>query len=644
MGEHEVDSLSDEGRLRSFTKAVLADVQALERMLESGLFEKGIRRIGAEQEMFLVDSAGQPSNTAIEIMKRLDHPGFTHELALFNLEANLQPQEYGGSCLSRLETELVSLLGLARAAAIEEGCDIVLTGILPTLRQSDLSLKSMTPLPRYRALNAGMTRLCGGQFRFRMKGIDEFDMTHDNVMLESCNTSFQVHFQVEPQEFAQLYNIAQAITGPVLSVAVNSPMILGQRLWSESRVALFQQSVDSRSEAHQARGLRPRVSFGDAWVKESVVEIFKEDIARFRAVLASEPEDNPLEVLDRGEIPELKALRLHNGTVYRWNRPCYGVRNGVPHLRIENRVLPSGPSVLDEMGNAAFYFGLMSAFAEDGEDVSTLMEFEHAKENFDSAARNGLKAQFTWFGGETMSARELILDRLLPKAREGLCIARVDTADIDRYLGCVQARVEQGVTGSKWAMDSFNNLGDANKDRKARALTLMTIRNQTDDKPIHEWDLATDDDSGDWEHGYLKVGQFMTTDLFTVHPEDVVDLAASLMDWRHIRHVPVEDSEGNLVGLVSHRSLLRLVGQGVGRKPSEIAVKDIMKNNPVYVSPGTPTLSAIETMRSHRVGCLPVVENGRLVGIITERDLITVASVLFERHLRDHPENDSDGE
>jgi len=644
MGEQDVDSLADEGRLRSFTKRVLADVKALERMLESDVFEKGVRRIGAEQEMFLVDLAGRPVDSAVQMMARLDNPSFTHELALFNLEANLNPKVYTGGCLRSLEDELLGLLDLARAAAAEQGCKVVLTGILPTLRQSDLSLSSMTPMPRYRALNKAMVRLCGGQFRFRMTGIDDFDMTHDNVMLESCNTSFQVHFQVEPQEFAKLYNIAQAVTGPVLAVAVNSPMILGQRLWAESRVALFQQSVDSRSEAHLARGLRPRVSFGDAWVEKSVVEIFKEDIARFRAVLAGEPEDDPMDVLDRGGIPELNALRLHNGTIYRWNRPCYGVHDGVPHLRIENRVLPAGPSVRDEIANAAFYFGLMSAFAEEIEDIGSIMEFEHAKENFDSAARTGLNAQFTWFGGETLSARELILDRLLPKARSGLEIAGIDSADIARYLGCVQRRVETGMTGSKWALDSFSNLGDANKDQKARTLTLTTIRNQREDRPVHEWELATGGDAGDWRHGYLKVGQFMTTDLFTVHPEDVVDLAASLMDWRHIRHVPVEDSEGNLVGLVSHRSLLRLVGQGVGHNPSEIAVKDIMKGDPVYVSPSTPTLSAIEAMRSHRVGCLPVVEKGRLVGIITERDLITVASVLFERHLRAHPEVDPAGE
>jgi CBS domain-containing protein len=337
---------------------------------------------------------------------------------------------------------------------------------------------------------------------------------------------------------------------------------------------------------------------------------------------------------------------MHNGTVYRWNRPCYGVHQGRPHLRIENRVLPAGPSILDEMSNAAFYFGLMSGLADEVGDIASVMAFDHAKENFNAAARLGLRAQFTWTDGEPVGAPELILDSLLPTARRGLQGAGVDDEDIDRYLGCVEARVGKRSTGSKWAFESLASVaGQLTQNQIARTLTLATMANQKLDLPVHEWKPARLSDSGDWRQGYLKVGQFMTTDLFTVQPGDVVDLAASLMDWRHIRHVPVENAEGVLVGLVSHRALLRLVGQGIGRERSNaISVEDIMKRDPVSVAPDTPTLQAIEEMRRHRVGCLPVVENGRLVGIITERDLITVAGVLFERHLRDHPGGHSERE
>ena len=291
MGEHGVSD-SDGTKLRAFMRLLLGDVQALEKLLEQGRLETGVRRIGAEQEMFLVDGAGRPARIAAEVLARLKHPSLAPELALFNLEANLQPRVFGGSCLREMEEELRELLGKASDAAGEEGGSILLTGILPTLTTADLGLDSMTPDPRYLALNRAITDLRGGRFHFRIKGLDELDATHENVMLESCNTSFQIHFQVAPDEFARFYNLAQAITAPVLAAAVNSPLLLGRRLWHETRVALFQQSLDARSPTHQARGQRARVSFGDHWVKESVLEIFREDIARFRVVLATELEED----------------------------------------------------------------------------------------------------------------------------------------------------------------------------------------------------------------------------------------------------------------------------------------------------------------------------------------------------------------
>ena len=353
MGRHDLPSQFSEDELRAFMKAILADVHALERMLDEERFETGIRRIGAEQEMFLLDRSGRAWNGADAMMKALSHPQFTFELAQFNLEANLQPQVFGGKCLSIMEEELRGLLSLARKTAADQGGGIVLSGILPTLRRSDLSLDSMVQNPRYLALNNAMAQLRGGEFQFRIKGVDELEMTHDNVMLESCNTSFQVHFQVAPSEFAKLYNVAQAITAPVLAASTNSPILLGRRLWRETRVALFQQSVDARSAAHQLRGRRPRVDFGDAWVRDSVLEIFREDIARFRVVLASDIDEDPDAVLDRGGVPELTALRLHNGTVYRWNRACYGVERRHRRTCASRRAHPArGPdAVIDEMAN-----------------------------------------------------------------------------------------------------------------------------------------------------------------------------------------------------------------------------------------------------------------------------------------------------
>jgi CBS domain-containing protein/gamma-glutamyl:cysteine ligase YbdK (ATP-grasp superfamily) len=637
MGRHDVQGISD-AQLRAFMKAILADVHAIERMLREDRFETGIRRIGAEQEMFLIDKAGRAWCGAEAMMKRLDHRQFTFELAQFNLECNMSPQAFGGNCLSAMEAELNGLLQLAREAAEALGGGIVLTGILPTLRRTDLSLDSMVQNPRFLALNRAITELRGGEFQFRIKGVDDLEMTHDNVMLESCNTSFQVHFQVGPKEFAPLYNLAQAITAPVLAAATNSPILLGRRLWRETRVALFQQSVDARSAAHQLRGRRPRVNFGDGWVRDSVLEIFREDIARFRVVLASDIDEDPEAVLDRGGVPALTALRLHNGTVYRWNRACYGISEGRPHLRIEARAFPAGPTVLDEMANAAFFYGLMAAISHTVQDVSTVMSFDDAKGNFLAAARLGLQSNLTWFHGREYAAPQLILDELLPQARAGLQNAKLDGADIDRYLGVLEERVRRGRTGARWALDSLAAMGEkGTKDQRMSALVRAAQNRQRIGEPVHAWELADIGEFEGWRDSYLHVGQFMTTDVFTVHPEDVVDLAASLMDWRHIRHVPVEDNEGRLVGLVSHRTLLRLLGQGMrGQEREVVAVKDIMRRDTLTVTPTTPTLDAIEMMRRHRIGCLPVVEEGnRLVGIITERDLIRVAGMLFEKQLRE---------
>lgn len=638
MGQQDVERDADEHQLRSFIRSLLRDVHALERMLAGDMFERGLRRIGAEQEMFLIDRAGRAAPLAVELLDRLQSPHFTTELARFNLEANLTPRRYGGDCLRRLHEELDARVAEADAAAATLGAQVLLTGILPTLRQEDLGLDNMTPNPRYFALNHAITKLRGGHFDFRIKGIDEIEIQHDNVMLESCNTSFQVHFQVAPHEFARLYNLAQALAGPILAASVNSPLLLGRRLWHETRIALFQQSVDARSSAHKARGHRPRVHFGDRWIRDSVLEIFREDVARFRVVLATGIDEDPEALVARGTAPRLTALRLHNGTVYRWNRPCYGVLDGRPHLRIEARFLPAGPTTIDEVANAAMFFGLMSALAEEYSDIREVMAFDDARANFARAARNGLQAQFTWLHGKEYSARELLLDQLLPLARQGLLQADIDGGDVEHYLGVVEGRIRAGMTGANWMLKSLATMGTAGTaDHRLRTLCLAMRSRQQGHAPAHRWDLATMAEADAWRHSFEKVGQFMTTDLFTVRPQDVVDLAASLMAWEHIRHVPVEDDEGQLVGLVTHRTLIRMLGRGTDRGSGDpVPVSTIMKRDPITVAPETPTLEAIALMREHRVGCLPVVARGKLVGIITERDLINVAGQLLEQHLREH--------
>ena len=636
MGEHQVNQHLSDAQVRAFTRALLADLRALERMLAEGRFESGVRRIGAEQEMFLVDREMRPAFVATEVLRRVGDPRLTTEIARFNLEANLTPLALGGDCLSRMEAELREVIGRVRGGAREFGADVLLTGILPTLRLSDLTLESVTPNPRYYALNEGIMRQRGEHLSVHIKGLDEIQASSDNIMLLSSNTSFQVHLQVGPEEFAPLYNWAQAVTAPVLAAAVNSPLWVGHRLWQETRLALFQHSADTRTTAELARSHPTRVGFGGAWVRHSILDLFREDIARFRVLLTTEDAEDPWAVLDAGGTPELKALRLHNGTVWWWNRPCYGIgADGRAHLRIENRVLPAGPTTLDEMANAAFFIGLMSSVREEHGDVEQLMSFDDAKSNFFAAARYGLKAQLTWLGGQSLSASRLILEQLLPLARQGLKSVSVDAADIDLYLGTLEERVRAGQTGAAWTLSSLAAMENrGTRETRHRALASAMHGHQLKGDPVHRWPVAAAGDD-DWFESYRTVGQFMSTDLFTVRPNDLVDLAASVMDWRHIRHVPVEDEGGRLVGVVSHRDLLRLLVRGrAGGDAEPLTVSEIMKPQPVSVGPDTPTLEAVRIMRSRRVGCLPVVENGTLVGIVTAQDFLEISGRLFDERER----------
>jgi CBS domain-containing protein/gamma-glutamyl:cysteine ligase YbdK (ATP-grasp superfamily) len=634
VGELNVDEVHDGEELRRFTKRVLDDLETLERICADGRIESGIRRIGAEQEMFLIDRAGRPASLGPEVLAALADSRYTTELGRFNIEANLAPQTFGGECLRLLETELRELHLKARRTAETLHAQALLVGILPTLEQSHLGLDSMTPVPRYFALNQVMTNLAGGRFRTAIKGMDELEFEHDNIMLEACNTSFQIHFQTSATEFAQLYNLAQLVTAPVLAAAVNSSVLLGRRLWHETRIALFQQSIDVRNPSQKDRGHRTRVRFGEHWLKGGVEDLFREDLARFRIVLSTELGEPSSTMYDRGELPPLTALCLFNGTVYRWNRPCYGVKDGVAHLRIENRALPSGPTVVDEVANAAFFFGLMSALSSEYGDPASVMPFDYARSNFVAAARYGLDAQFHWIGDEMMTAQRLILTELLPKARAGLASQGVATEDIDKYLGIIEARTTARRTGARWMLESLELMTVGTPDQRMRALVKALEKRQLLGKPIHTWELAEPPEDEDWLESCRTIGQVMKRDLFTVHPEDVIDLAASMMDWESIRHVPVEDDEGQLVGILSHRSLLRALSR---RRPGADppAVRDVMNPNPLSVTPETTTIEGIRLMRDRKVGCLPVVsaDGGRLVGIVTETDFMNIAGRMLEERL-----------
>lgn len=638
MGRLDADTGRDSAEIRAFTKAILRDLKALERMLSRGMIESGVRRFGVEQEFFLVDRGWRPAAVALDVLEHLPEDTFTTELALFNLEANLQPKLLTGRCFSAMEVEIEERIAQARAAAQREGADIVLCGILPTLGKSDLSMDSITPMPRYYALNNALNRIRGGSsYRLRIEGTDEIFVEHDSVMVEACNTSYQVHLQVSAEEFPSFYNVAQLVTPPVLAACVNSPLLFGKRLWNETRIALFEQSMDTRSATPHLRQTSTRVRFGERWINKSVTELFEDDIARFRVLLTGEVTEDPFEVLARGGVPRLPALQLHNGTVYRWNRPCYGISEGKPHLRIECRVLPSGPTIMDEVANAAFWIGLVLGGAREYGDVARRVDFDYAKSNFVAASRRGLDAGFHWLTGETVSARDLLLGELLPLSRSGLEELAIEPTEIDHYLGIVQGRVESGMTGATWQLKSLRGMtGKGSVAESMTALTSGMAHRQRDPRPAHNWEPAEIWEAGGWRYNYLKVEQYMVTDLFTVHEDEPIELAAFLMDKQNIRHVLVENDDHTLVGLVSYRSILRMVAASGAPGTSESdPIRTIMASDVVTVEPETSTLEAIRIMREKRVSALPVEKNGKLIGIISERDFLPIAYQLLEEKLEE---------
>ncbi|MEC9440696.1 MAG: CBS domain-containing protein [Myxococcota bacterium] len=628
-----------EGKERqAFMKRLLRDVRALEMMLGNGMIESGVRRIGAEQELFLVNNAYRPACKATEVLAEINDPLYEHELGLYNLEFSVEPLMFGGKCLSQMEEQLVKSMAVVREAAARVGVRPVMTGILPTIEKSDLGLHNQTPNPRYRLLNDTLSELRGNAYEINIRGADEIIVTHDDVMLESANTSFQVHFQVGPEEFSKLYNVAQAVCAPVLSAATNSPLLFGRRLWRETRIALFQQSVDTRASGHHMRDIQPRVSFGENWVQESVLDIIREDIARFRVLFAAELDDrDPLEAIADGEVPGLGAFRLHNSTIYRWNRPCYGINPGesMAHLRIENRVLPAGPTPRDEVANAAFWFGLMSGVLEEYGDITKHMDFDDARANFVAAARHGLSAPITWVEGSALPAHELIQKTLLPLAKEGLKRSKIADEDAEVYLEIIEERVRTRSTGSNWQLRSFNHLKQTRTHAETlSALTSATLRLQETNEPVHTWPIVAEDEHTSWKDNHLRVSQFMSRNLFTLNQDEPIEFAASLMTWHHIHWIPVEDHEHNLVGLITHDQLLKLFAEpGSADLVNETVVSSVMQTDVPAIGPNTLTTEALAMMYEQKLSCLPVVDEGKLIGMVTERDVMSIARQLLEERL-----------
>ena len=637
MGTQTVERLNDEKQRNAFIKSLLTDVRSLEYMLENDWFESGITRFGAEVEMVIVDNQTlKPVNIAMDVMKKMKHPKWLDgELAQFNLEFNLSPREFKGGNFTLMEKEIHEYLNKLEKTLATYDSSYVLTGILPTLQKFNLNQENLTPRKRYFALIDAIKKLgLGKDVELKLFGIDELFVKHDTPLLEAANTSFQVHLQVDAPEYVKMYNIAQTLAAASISVSANSPLVFGKRLWHESRIATFEQALDTRTTHDHMREQSTRVSFGKEWINDSILEIYKEDIARFKVLLSSEIKTNSWEQIQKNIAPELNALLVHNSTVYRWNRPQYGISpNGKPHLRIENRVMPAGPSVPDMMANAVFWLGAMKGMALNYEDIRKKIDYSALRDNFGRAARFGIEADFTWIKGKKIHVSELLRKELIPLAAEGLKSCKINSRDISKYLGIIKDRVKKKTNGAIWMLDSYSHLlkQKVSKDETLTTLTACIMRNQKENLPVHKWKKAELMQLGEYKPLELKVSESMETDLFTVEKNDIIELVGELMDWRKIRSVPVEDAEGNLEGLVTARLITRhLLKQAEGTDKSAI-VGDIMIAKPRTVAPETTIMEAMKLMRKHGIGTLPVVKNKVLVGMITESDFLDITSRLLER-------------
>lgn len=494
MGLPITQSKFEEVDYARFSERLRESLAALARLLARPDFGRGAPSLGAEVELSIVDEAGRALPINRKVLAQSLDPSLQLELDRFNLEYNLSPVAARGQPFTAIASELRSVFARLGALAQPHGGRVVPIGILPTLEAHEVAASAMTDLPRYRALAAGLRRLRNDPFRVRIRGEEELEIEMDDVTLEGAATSFQVHLRVDPADFADTYNAVQLATPFALAVGANSPVFLGQRLWDETRVALFKQSVDSRPKDEREWRHPARVSFGEGWVRRGAYELFAESVALFPPLLPVLGGESPLETEQRGALPALEELRLHQGTVWRWNRAIYDPADG-GHLRIEMRALPSGPGPLDMVASAAFLVGLAVGLRPSVDAILPAFPFEYASWNFYRAAQLGLDARLLWpgHGPRTTSehpAGELI-QQLLPCAARGLEELGVERDEAERLLTVIAARVESATTPARWQRRMLDTLAADHDRPDALARLLQAYLRELDrDLPVHEWSHA----------------------------------------------------------------------------------------------------------------------------------------------------------
>ncbi len=492
MGDEVKHTTYNRAHRREYRRKVQLCLDVFETMLAQARFDSDHPLTGMEIECNLVDGAYQPAMSNRYVLDAIGDPAYQSELGAYNIEFNVPPRPLPGHTGLDLEADVRASLNDAEVKASAGGAHIVMIGILPTLMPEHLDSGWMSDSRRYAALNESIFSARGEDIPINISGPEPLSWQAVSIAPESACTSMQLHLQLAPEDFAANWNAAQVLAGPQLALGANSPYFFGHRLWSETRIELFAQSTDTRPEELKTQGVRPRVWFGERWI-DSVLDLYKENVRYFPSLLPDVSEEDPVAELTAGRTPHLSELRLHNGTVYRWNRPVYDVMEvgGVwrPHLRLENRVLPAGPTVVDMLANSAFFYGMLRSLSEDDDPLWTRMDFAAAQANFLEAARHGISARLHWPGLGEISARELVIDTLLPMAYEGLSRWGVDAAVRDRFLGVIEGRAETGRNGASWQVATVRTLEDGGMTRPA-ALAEMLRRyceHMHANEPVHTW-------------------------------------------------------------------------------------------------------------------------------------------------------------
>lgn len=493
MGDELKDTTFSRKQRRQYRHKIQQCLDVFETMLAQASFDCDPPLTGMEIEGNLIGADYRPAMANAGVLSSIDDPAFQRELGSYNIEFNVPPRQFTALSALDLEAEVRARLNAAEAKARAHDARIVMIGILPTLMPDHLSGDWMSDSARYVALNDSIFAARGGDIDIDIDGPEPLNLHVGDIAPESACTSTQLHLQVSPSDFASHWNAAQVVAGPQLAIGANSPYFFGHRLWAETRVELFAQSTDTRPDELKNQGVRPRVWFGERWIT-SIFDLFEENVRYFPSLLPEISDEDPADELAQGRTPQLAELRLHNGTVYRWNRPVYDVVDGRPHLRVENRVLPSGPTVADMVANAVFYYGLLHRLAREQRPLWTQLGFAVAHDNFRRAARHGMAARLFWPGLGEVSAAELTRRELLPLARQGLEEWGVAAEVVDHYLGIIADRVTTGRNGATWQVATVRALQEQGASRSA-ALSEMLRRYCTHvhtNQPVHTWPIELD--------------------------------------------------------------------------------------------------------------------------------------------------------